>query len=106
MKYVERSLGFLQTRFAIVRYPALTCPTSWIWEVMLAYVIMHNRIIESELDVLVVDLFPYKGTGPLSEVDHKVSAKLGVVLAMHESIRDGTVLDQIDLVEHLWALRV
>jgi hypothetical protein len=48
-KDVERAFGVLQSRWAIVQYPAR------IWNVMTAYVIMHNMIIENERDDNIYD---------------------------------------------------
>ena len=107
-KDVERAFGALQSRFAVVRYPAMTWSKSNMWEVMQCCVILHNMIIESERDHPVPDSeasAPYYRQGPLAEVDHQVPASWTAFLTTRREIRDaGTHLAlQNDLVQHLWA---
>jgi hypothetical protein len=107
-KDVERAFGALQSRFAVVRYPAMTWSKSNMWEVMQCCVILHNMIIESERDHPVPDSeasTPYYRQGPLAEVDHQVPASWTAFLTTRREIRDAATHQalQNDLVQHLWA---
>ena len=106
-KDVERAFGMLQSRFAIVRYPAFTWSGRQMSDVMSACVIMHNMIIKSERKNPPNDHGPYEYVGPLAHVDHQVPAEFADFLAMHGEIRDRDMHFQLqaDLIEHLWNLR-
>ena len=97
----------LQSRFAIVWYPALTWSDRQMSDVMSACVIMHNMIIESERKNPSNDHGPYEYVGPLADVDHQVPAEFADFLAMHGEIRDRDMHFQLqaDLIKHLWNLR-
>jgi hypothetical protein len=56
------------------------------WEIMNAYVIMHNMIIESNREHPVLDTKTYHQQGPLATVDHQVSAIFATFLAMRQEI--------------------
>ena len=104
-KDVERAFGVLQSRFAVIRYPALTWSKDQLWEVMNCCVILHNMIIESEkAEPAVYDCGPYLNQGPLAVVDHQIPLDWTAYLNMRQEIRDPHVHRQLqeDLVDHLW----
>lgn len=49
-KDVERVLGVLQARFAIIREPTLIIKLEFVKKVMMACIILHNMIFEDERD--------------------------------------------------------
>ncbi|XP_073358349.1 uncharacterized protein [Aegilops tauschii subsp. strangulata] len=61
-KDVERAFGVLQSRWGIVRNPALTWDEGKLWEVMTACVIVHNMIVKDERDDRIFDQgFDFQG---------------------------------------------
>ncbi|XP_073362617.1 uncharacterized protein [Aegilops tauschii subsp. strangulata] len=54
-KDVERAFDVLQSRWGIVRNPALSWDERKLWKVMTACVIMHNMIVEDERDESIFD---------------------------------------------------
>ena len=77
------------------------------WEIMNAYVIMHNMIVESERDANLVFNMPYEYQSPLADPHPVVTSEFSEFLAMHLQIHDETTHDQLqsDLVARLWACR-
>jgi hypothetical protein len=69
-KNVDPGFGVVQAWFSIVQYPALHPLTTQMWEVINAYVFMHNIIIGSEQADPVNDDHPYNCRSLLAEVDH------------------------------------
>jgi hypothetical protein len=66
---VERAIGVLQSRVAIVRCPPLTCSQDQVWEVVHFCVIMHNMVIESDRKTRANGYIgPYECHGPLVDV--------------------------------------
>jgi hypothetical protein len=63
-------------------------------EVMNAYMIMHNMIIESERDSPTDDDHPFDFQGPFAEVE-QAPAQYAAILQMHEEIQDAGVHTQL-----------
>nr|XP_040252039.1 uncharacterized protein LOC120969042 [Aegilops tauschii subsp. strangulata] len=102
-KDVERAFGVLQSRWGIVRNPALSWDERKLWEVMTACVIMHNMIVEGERDESIFDQgFDYQGENV--EPLHQEPTTFEQFAQFHRELRDWhTHLDlQNDLVEHVW----
>ena len=100
-KDVELAFGVLQSRWGIVRNPALSWDEGKLWEVMTACVIMHNMIVEDERDDKIFDQgFDYQGENV--EPLHQEQATFEQFVQFHRELRDWhTHLDlQNDLVEH------
>ena len=102
-KDVERAFGVLQSRWGIIRNPALSWDERKLWEVMTACVIMHSMIVEDERDDSIFDQgFDYQGEN--IEPLHQDPATFEQFVQFHREMRDWhTHLNlQNDLVEHVW----
>ena len=102
-KDVERAFGVLQSRWGIVRNPALTWSTKKLWEVMTACVIMHNMIVEDERGDSIYDQgFDFQGENV--EPEHPPPATFEQFVEFHRELRDWHTHVQLqdDLVEHVW----
>ncbi|XP_073360102.1 uncharacterized protein [Aegilops tauschii subsp. strangulata] len=102
-KDVERAFGVLQSRWGIVRNPALSWDETKLWEMMTTCVIMYNMIVEDERDESIFDQgFDYQGENV--EPLHQEPATFEQFVQFHRELRDWhTYLDlQNDLVEHVW----
>ena len=109
-KDVERAFGVLQARFAIVKHPALIWDNMKIRNIMGAYIIFHNMIIDDERDGYTqydVSDFAHPESTSFSQVDFTYStdmpSNLGNTMATRTQLRDQTKNEQlkIDLVEHI-----
>ncbi|XP_073354888.1 uncharacterized protein [Aegilops tauschii subsp. strangulata] len=102
-KDMERAFGVLQSRWGIVRNPALTWSTQKLWEVMTSWVIMHNMIMEDERGDSIYDQgFDFEGENvepqqpPPATFEHFVHFHREMCgLHTHAQFQD-------DLVEHMW----
>jgi hypothetical protein len=74
------------------------------WEVMTAYVIMHNMIVEDVRDEGIHDQ-GWEFQGELV-APHPGAATFEEFLHVHAEIRDRTTHDQLqkDMIKHQWAL--
>ena len=102
-KDVEHAFGVLQSRWGIVRYPALSWNERKLWEVMMACVIMHNVIVEDERDDSIFDEgFDFQGDNV--EPLHQEPATFDQFCQFHRELRDWHTHKalQNDLVEHVW----
>uniref|UniRef100_A0A0D3EFF9 DDE Tnp4 domain-containing protein n=1 Tax=Brassica oleracea var. oleracea TaxID=109376 RepID=A0A0D3EFF9_BRAOL len=109
-KDVERAFGVLQSRFAIVRNPALQWDKERIGKVMIACVILHNMIVEDERDGYApIDISEFE-TGQSSRSSQARSRDSVNVtpdmLAMRREVRDSDKHHRLkaDLVENIWQM--
>ncbi|XP_004980571.1 uncharacterized protein LOC101758890 [Setaria italica] len=101
-KDVERAFGVLQSRFAIIRGAARFWDQDTIGQIMRAYVIMHNMIVEDERDE--GDDLNYDGVGEKVNLSHDETPELEEFIKNYRNIRDKDIHNQLqdDLIEHLW----
>ena len=102
-KDVERTFGVLQSRFAIVRQPARIWDTETLALIMRACVIMHNMIVEDEIDLDPNERFDYGGENV--QPSHGIpTCTLAEFIEAQKKIRNKEIHFQLkeDLIEHLW----
>ncbi|TVU02867.1 hypothetical protein EJB05_51609, partial [Eragrostis curvula] len=100
-KDVERALGVLQSRFAIVHGSARFWDQKTLWMIMTACVIMHNMIIEDERGEDVE--YDYEGMGR-KVTPRKDHDRIERFVQVHQEIQDRESHEQLrnDLMEEMW----
>ena len=99
---VERAFGMLQSRWAIVRHPAITWSVDTMWEVMSCSIIMHNMIVQDEHDDSLFDKdWEFGGETIVPQFGSRTFAQW---IEFHREMRDkrGHKQLQKDLVHHMW----
>ena len=107
-KNAQQAFDVLQSSFTIFTYPALTWSKKQMCEAMMACLILHTMIIESECVDPADDDHPYYHQIPLAQVDHAFSEYFATFLTINTEIRDEGADEKLqnDLVAHLWALTI
>jgi len=103
-KYVERGFGVLQSRFAIVKNPALQAK---IGKIMKTCVILHNMIVENERHgyaQINTSEFESGESSRSSRVRSRDSIHVGDMLGIRREVRDLEKHARLkaDLVENIW----
>ncbi|XP_033145261.1 uncharacterized protein LOC117133357 [Brassica rapa] len=106
-KDVERAFGVLQSRFAIVKNPALLWDKEKIGKIMRTCVILHNMIVEDERDgYSLTDTSEFESgeSSRGSKVKTRESLHAHNMLGMRHELRDSGKHDRLkaDLVENVW----
>uniref|UniRef100_A0A0D3CTX3 DDE Tnp4 domain-containing protein n=1 Tax=Brassica oleracea var. oleracea TaxID=109376 RepID=A0A0D3CTX3_BRAOL len=106
-KDVERAFGVLQSRFAIVKNPALLWDKEKIGKIMRTCVILHNMIVEDERDgYSLTDTSEFESgeSSRGSNVKRRESLHSDNMLGMRNEVRDSGKHDRLkaDLVENVW----
>ncbi|XP_024012322.1 putative nuclease HARBI1 [Eutrema salsugineum] len=110
-KDVERAFGVLQSRFAIIKNPALSWDKIKIGKIMRACIILHNMIVEDERHGYThfnVEEFQHiEGSGSFNvDLSYSTSMPTNIanLMANRTRIRDTEVHYQLkeDLVNHIW----
>ncbi|XP_048601104.1 uncharacterized protein LOC125580545 isoform X1 [Brassica napus] len=106
-KDVERAFGVLQSRFAIVKNPALLWDKEKIGWIMRSCVILHNMIVENERDRYTqIDTSEFESgeSSRSSKVKTRTSFNIGNMLGVRNEVRDSEKhhLLKADLVENVW----
>ncbi|XP_076921986.1 uncharacterized protein LOC143583615 [Bidens hawaiensis] len=106
-KDVERAFGVLQQRFAIIRGPSRMFKVKVLTNIMKAYVILHNMIIEDERDDGDNLNIEYDQLDDdLPELLRTQTCEFMDFIQRHLCIRDSSAHYQLqeDLIEHQWLL--
>jgi hypothetical protein len=108
-KDVEQAFGVLQAQFAIVCGPVRLYQPELLKDIMTAFIILHNMIVEDERDLyLGADKFNYEQINaiPLKPPSHERTDEIVDFMQNRHRIRDQETHSQLqlDLIEHLWQI--
>ncbi|KAL0853757.1 hypothetical protein Bca101_058909 [Brassica carinata] len=108
-KDVERAFGVLQSRFAIVKNPALQCDKEKIGRIMRCCVILHNMIVEDERDgynQIDTSEFESGESTRSSQVRRRESLNIHNMMGIHTELRNSDKHDRLkaDLIENIWQM--
>ena len=107
---MEHAFGVLQSRFANVREPTRFFQIETLKDIMIAYIILHNMIIEDERHIDEVERGDYEQFNAitLDPMSHAPILEFMDFIRRHHQIRDRETHSQLqlDLVEHLWQLHI
>jgi hypothetical protein len=103
-KDIERAFGVFQSRFAIVRGSARLLDEDSLGNIMMAYIIMRNMIVEDEVEE--EDDFNYDHMGEKVTVSHNDEPELEAFIGNYQKSKDNETHTQLqeDLIEHLWQI--
>ncbi|XP_024004074.1 putative nuclease HARBI1 [Eutrema salsugineum] len=110
-KDVERAFGVLQSRFAIVKNPALFWDKAKIGKIIRACIILHNMIVEDERDARTqynfLEFQQGEGTSSSQEAQSystTMTTNIRNLMDNQLRVRDKKIHDrlQADLLEHIW----
>ncbi|KAL0689484.1 hypothetical protein Bca4012_089162 [Brassica carinata] len=106
-KDVERAFGVLQSRFAIVKNPALLWDKEKIEKIMRTCVILHNMVVENERHGYTqIDTSEFESgkSSRSSKLKRRTSIHVGNMLGIRNEVRDSEKHDRLkaDLMENVW----